>query len=192
MCILYFYIYIVLFALIYVASPQSNAKSLVIHLQQNATSLGPPKVQKSTKIEIPFESSYFSSDLLPSRQLTYPTWGKGKSSTQKCLGRGYVSFPGGYIPNLTNGNSPLKSSTPENLQINVGFGTNWKIAILRLSQTVISAKWPWHPRYRTTTCDLDKLFFTHSTMVYSLMCRIVFCCCRLYISKQSLGIFGSD
>lgn len=31
----------------------------------------------------------------------------------------------------------------------------WKIAILRLSQTVISAKWPWHPRYRTTTCDLD-------------------------------------
>ena len=28
---------------------------------------------------------------IPSRELTYPTWGKGKSSTQKCLGRGYVS-----------------------------------------------------------------------------------------------------
>ena len=28
---------------------------------------------------------------IPSRELTYPTWGKGKLSTQKCLGRGYVS-----------------------------------------------------------------------------------------------------
>ena len=31
------------------------------------------------------------STFVPSRKLTYPTWGKGKSSTQKCwLGRGYV------------------------------------------------------------------------------------------------------
>ena len=28
--------------------------------------------------------------VIPSRELTYPTLGKGKSSTQKCLGRGYV------------------------------------------------------------------------------------------------------
>ena len=28
---------------------------------------------------------------LPSGKLTYPTMGKGKSSTQKCLGRGYVT-----------------------------------------------------------------------------------------------------
>ena len=28
---------------------------------------------------------------VPSRELRYSTWGKGKSSTQKCLGMGYVS-----------------------------------------------------------------------------------------------------
>ena len=28
--------------------------------------------------------------VIPSRELTYPTWGKGKSSTQKCLARGSV------------------------------------------------------------------------------------------------------
>ena len=29
---------------------------------------------------------------LPSRELTYPTLGEGKSSTQNCLGKGYVSY----------------------------------------------------------------------------------------------------
>ena len=28
-------------------------------------------------------------DKIPSKELKYSTWGKGKSSTQKCLGRGY-------------------------------------------------------------------------------------------------------
>ena len=187
MCIIYISIYLVLFALIYVASPQSNEKSMVIcnKMQHHWALQRSKNLQKSKSL---LNRSTFHLIFYPPGNQHIPP---GEKENQR-LGRGYVSSPAGYIPNLTNGNSPLKSSTPENLQINLGFGTNWKIAILRLSQTVISAKWPWHPRYRTTTCDLDKLFFTHSTMVYSLMCRIVFCCCRLYISKQSLGIFGSD
>ena len=31
--------------------------------------------------------------LIPSRELTYPTFGKGKSSTQMCLGKGYGTVP---------------------------------------------------------------------------------------------------
>ena len=44
---------------------------------------------------------------IPSRELTYPTWGKGKSSTQKCLSMGYVSSLEGNsrIPSWTS-NTP--------------------------------------------------------------------------------------
>ena len=46
-------------------------------------------LEKNTiKILMWTEGSY---KLIPSRELTYPTWGKGKSSTQKCLSMGYVS-----------------------------------------------------------------------------------------------------
>ena len=34
---------------------------------------------------------------LTSRELTYPTFGKGKSSTQKCFGKGYVSSQEGVF-----------------------------------------------------------------------------------------------
>ena len=34
---------------------------------------------------------------IPSKELTYPTWGKGTSSTQKCLDVGYVSFDEGIL-----------------------------------------------------------------------------------------------
>ena len=34
---------------------------------------------------------------IPSRKLAYPTWGKGKSSTQKRLAKRICQFPGGYI-----------------------------------------------------------------------------------------------
>ena len=37
---------------------------------------------------------------IPSRKLTYPNVGKGKSSTQKCLGTGYVSSQEGIFPHL--------------------------------------------------------------------------------------------
>ena len=46
----------------------------------------------------------------PPGKLTYPTWGKGKSSTQKCLGRGYVSsLEGIYFP--TSDHRTSKPST---------------------------------------------------------------------------------
>ena len=48
----------------------------------------------------PSRSYKYSEDLvmdIPSRKLAYPTWGKGKSSTQKCLAKRICQFPGGYI-----------------------------------------------------------------------------------------------
>jgi len=56
------------------------------------------KVKKTGRsqhfVEISLEKTL---ERIPSRELTYPTWGKGKSSTQKCLSMGYVSSQEGIV-----------------------------------------------------------------------------------------------
>ena len=50
------------------------------------------RIQKTWRISINRIYFWFDFAHIPSRELTYPTFGKGKSSTQTCLFRGYVSF----------------------------------------------------------------------------------------------------
>ena len=66
---------------------------------------------------------------LPSTKLTYPTWGKGKSSSNMPLKGGYVNSPGGYLclssPAFQNKNH-RRSEAGQVLLVDIWRSNPWK------------------------------------------------------------------
>ena len=71
-------------------------KQRCVTLRMMGTWLGKELISSDHEITKFFYLQFFRTEVLPSRELTYPTLGKGKSSS-KCHFWGICQFPGGYF-----------------------------------------------------------------------------------------------